>query len=209
MRAFHCLLPAFATLLFTAGCGLDGPPPSDTKTAPPAPQTVSKAGATPSTETKRTDTKQADGTPAGRTPHPVPKTKPPVEAAESAAAQQPAPATSADAHPGVTREAAHVGMGEKGRGYGKGYLAVTLGAYWSAQEMIALERIKHDMQIYKAAEGNYPKNMDEFMEKIIKPANIKLPMLPAGRRYIYDPTIEDYLMVEAPEMDSGESSNGH
>jgi hypothetical protein len=187
MSAYHQFWPAFAVLLFATGCGLDGPAPSETKPTPPAPQTAAKPSQ---------DAKHADATPAGRPSRNVTETKPAV-------------ASAAEARPGTVREAAHVGMGEKGRGYGKGYLAVTLGAYWSVQEMLALDRIKHDMQIYKAAEGNYPKNMDEFMEKIIKPANIKLPLLPAGRRYVYDPNSEDYLMIEAPEMDSGESSNGH
>ncbi len=195
MRAFHHYLPAFSVLLFAAGCGMDGPAPSETK---PAPQAAATPDATP-----KTDDKHADATPAGRPRHNVPDTKPAVAAAE------PQPTAAPPTQPGMVREAAHVGMGEKGRGYGKGYLAVTLGAYWSVQELITLDRIKHDMQIYKAAEGNYPKNMDEFMEKIIKPANIKLPLLPAGRRYVYDPNSEDYLMIEAPEMDSGESSNGH
>ena len=199
MRAFQYFWPAFAVLLFAAGCGMDGPAPSETK---PAPQ----AAANPSTASKP-DAKHADATPAGRPSHNLTETKPSVAVADP----QPSATSSASppARPGTIREAVHVGMGEKGRGYGKGYLAVTLGAYWSVQEMIALDRIKHDMQIYKAAEGNYPKNMDEFMEKIIKPANIKLPLLPAGRRYVYDPNSEDYLMIEAPEMDSGESSNGH
>ena len=42
--------------------------------------------------------------------------------------------------------------------------------------------------LYKAAEGNYPKNHGEFMEKIIKDADIKLPATcPPEAVTIYDP----------------------
>ena len=43
-----------------------------------------------------------------------------------------------------------------------------------------------------------PKDNDEFMQRIIKENHIKLPELPEGDRYMYDPKTEQ-LMVESPE----------
>jgi hypothetical protein len=198
MRAFHYLWPAFATLIFTAGCGLDGPAPSDTKPTPPTAQAAGNDSAKPSTDTKQADTKHADATRAGRAPHATPDVKLPVAAATS-----PTPTTTADAHPGETREQAHVGMGEKGRGYGHGYIAVVAASLWAVKERMALDLIKHSMDLYKAEhDGKGPKTHEEFMQKIIKDNDIKLPVLPAGQTYEYDPTTEE-LMVRMPEDPNG------
>jgi hypothetical protein len=53
------------------------------------------------------------------------------------------------------------------------------------------------MSLYKASEGHAPRTHQEFMDKIIKLNNLKLPELPAGHRYAYDPSTEK-LMVERP-----------
>ena len=137
MRAFHYYLPAFAALLF-AGCGMDGPAPSDTKPA------RAQAAATPASTPKhgcqacrRDACRQAVAQRAryeaavARPAAPQPHRGSPIAATQ---------------HPGMVREAAHVGMGEKGRGYGKAYIAVPLerpcGPF---KEMMALDLIKHDM----------------------------------------------------------------
>jgi hypothetical protein len=202
MRAFHHFFPAFAVLLFAAGCGMDGPAPSNN---PPAPQAAS-------TPTPKPDTKPAAATPPGRPSHTVPDAKPAVAAAapqpaagqpavgETATAQSTAaaPATTGD-RPGYIREKAAVGMGEKGRGYGHGYIAVAAASFWAVKERIALNLIQHAMDLYKADhDGKGPRNHEEFMQKIVKENDIKLPMLPEGHKYEYDPTTEE-LMVMKPE----------
>ena len=54
------------------------------------------------------------------------------------------------------------------------------------------------MQTYKALHDGAPKTHDEFMKEIIQAAEIRLPELPAGDRYIYDPKTEQ-LMVETAQ----------
>jgi len=106
--------------------------------------------------------------------------------------------TAAEKKSGTVREKAAVGMGEKGRGYGGNMMTVSLGALWNAKQMILLGQIRHDLDLYKAAnEGHAPKTQKEFMEKIIDANHLQLPMLPAGHRYVYDPSTEE-LMVERP-----------
>jgi hypothetical protein len=192
MRAFHDLLPALAVVLFAAGCGMDGPAPSNN---PPAPQAANNPAPKP-------DAKRPDATPAGRPSRTIPDAKPAVaDATPPTAGAQPsaaAPATTGD-RPGYIRDQAHVGMGEKGRGYGKTYIAVAAASLWAVKERVALDMIKHNMDLYKADhDGKGPKDHKEFMQKIIKEGDIKLPVLPEGHTYEYDPTTEQ-LMVRMPE----------
>ena len=49
------------------------------------------------------------------------------------------------------REKADVGMGEKGRGYGEGFVATPIKALWSVRERTVLIQIESAMQLYKAA----------------------------------------------------------
>jgi hypothetical protein len=55
------------------------------------------------------------------------------------------------------------------------------------------------MDVYKALDpnGRGPKTHEEFMEKIIRANDIKLPELPSGHRYVYDP-VQGELLVEQP-----------
>jgi len=179
MRSYLPWLP-LACLTFMTGCGLDGPVPTEHK---------HEQAAAPSPPPQAASDKPSDKKPAGAaTDRPAGK---PAASDKAAASGQ---------APGTVRTPAAMGMGEKGRGYGNGYIGVTLHAFWGAREMITLDQIKSAMNIYKAENGNYPKDMNEFTEKILKPANIKLPVLPQNHHYVYDPTSEEYLMVEAPEM---------
>lgn len=56
-------------------------------------------------------------------------------------------------------------------------------------------QIKPALNLYQASTGAFPKTHEEFMEKIIKANNIKLPVLPEGQTYVFDPE-EGQLMVE-------------
>ncbi|MGI9456727.1 MAG: hypothetical protein ACR2NU_09205 [Aeoliella sp.] len=43
------------------------------------------------------------------------------------------------------------------------------------------------LQLYQAEHGEYPESHEDFMEKIIRPNNIKLPELEPGYEYLYKP----------------------
>ena len=159
----------FSCLLFVIGCGLEGPIPSEPNRDAAAP--------------------------ASRPSEPKPAIAEKAAPGKAAGGERPA----AGQKPGMVREKAAVGMGEKGRGYGGGMISVSVMAMWAAKEKIVLDQIHHAMQFYKALEGDGhgPKTKEEFMEKIIKANNIQLPVLPAGAHYDYDPTTEE-LVVEKP-----------
>ena len=72
----------------------------------------------------------------------------------------------------------------------KSYFAVKERAVFNIQ-------IPQALQLFKATEGRLPNSHDEFMSKIIKANNIKLPALPEGQTYVFDPE-KGELMVEKP-----------
>jgi len=110
-----------------------------------------------------------------------------------------APQMQPTAQPGATAQKADVGVGKRGRGYGPGLVTTPVATYWAAKEMIAFRvQIPDAMRLYKATNGSAPKTHEEFMEKIIKENQVKLPELPPGQRYVYDPNREE-LMVEHPQ----------
>jgi hypothetical protein len=70
--------------------------------------------------------------------------------------------------------------------------------YFRVSERITFDRIKHDLELYKAMhDGKGPQSHEEFMREIVEPAQIELPELPPGQRYVYNPETEE-LMVERP-----------
>ncbi len=171
MKTFLGCLPVVC-LMLTTGCGLEGPIPSAPKRDAPPPAPIQ------SSEQK---------------PAAVEKTAP-EKSAGSAAGKEKA---TVETKPGTVREKAAVGMGEKGRGYGGGIVTMPLRTIWNAREMLVLDQIKEAMKLYKASEGHAPKTKEEFMDKIIKANNLKLPTLPEGHSYVYDPNTEE-LLVERP-----------
>ncbi|MDR1290861.1 MAG: hypothetical protein LBK06_06640 [Planctomycetaceae bacterium] len=98
---------------------------------------------------------------------------------------------------------AEVGAGQKGHYGGEktvmAPLLVPLGVYWRASEMTTYNiKIPKAMQLYKANHDNKaPATHEEFMEEIIKKEAIKLPQLPTGHRYVYDPT-DEQLKIAKP-----------
>lgn len=108
--------------------------------------------------------------------------------------QSPAGGVPAD----VVREKAKAGMGKKGQGYGGNMIAVPITTYFITRDRLAFEaQVPHAMKLFRATHGYYPRTQKEFMEKIIKPGNIPLPVLPRDHRYYYDPE-KGELMVERP-----------
>jgi hypothetical protein len=108
------------------------------------------------------------------------------------------PATVGD----TTRVKAEVGVGAKGRRLDDPRLNQTIvtpaRTLFRTQERIVFEiSVPHALQLYEATNGRKPKTHEEFMEQVIQANQIRLPELPAGQRYVYDPQTGE-LMVEKP-----------
>lgn len=132
---------------------------------------------------------QVTTTPVQPAPAVVKKVEPPAQPTP------PATPTAKPAEPAASKKAA-VGVGAKGRGYGQGVVATPAATLFAANERIIFEvRIPQAMQLFKAMENRGPKDHAEFMEKIIKASQIRLPELPEGKQYRYDPKTEQ-LMVD-------------
>lgn len=59
--------------------------------------------------------------------------------------------------------------------------------------------VTHALRMFNALEGRYPKDHEEFMEKIIKANGIQLPVLPGKRRYMYDVEKHELVIVDPEE----------
>ena len=71
-------------------------------------------------------------------------------------------------------------------------------AYGPMLEQISKSHIESAVNLFQASEGRYPKDMDEFMEKIINENNIKLPVLPGGKKYQYDVDNHKLVVIDGP-----------
>ena len=110
-----------------------------------------------------------------------------------------APQTAPPAQP-TERVEAKAGVAKKGRNLDNetGIVVEPVKQLFAFQEESVFDlQIKPALNLYKASNGSFPKSHEEFMAKIIKANNIKLPELPAGQRYVYDPKTGK-LMVERP-----------
>ncbi len=102
----------------------------------------------------------------------------------------------------LERVKAQVGVGVKGRRLDNEALVQSIvtpaRALFRTQERVVFEiQIPHAVNLFEAANGRKPNSHDEFMQQIVEANNLKLPELPAGQRYVYDPTAGE-LMVERP-----------
>jgi hypothetical protein len=74
-----------------------------------------------------------------------------------------------------------------------------LQAYGPMLEQISTMYIDHAVDLFNASEGRYPKDYDEFMTRIIKENQIKLPVLPGGAKYAYDVENHKLRIVKADD----------
>lgn len=82
----------------------------------------------------------------------------------------------------------------------QGAMTSSARALFSAKQKIAYEiQVKHQLDLYKALNGQVPQTHEDFMRDIIKAYQVKLPELPSGHRYVFDPEKEE-LMVERPKQ---------
>jgi len=172
-----CLIVGVTLFL---GCESSGPPEAGVQSgeagAPPPPQPATAAD------------DAGDNAP--------PADAPPADTAPPAAGTPPAAA----AEPGDS-ERATVGAGAKGRDYGgPGFVTTPIEALFRADDLIVFEtHIPKNLSLYKAEHDNKgPKTHEEFMQVIIKDGGVRLPELPDGDEYWYDPKTEQ-LMVRHPK----------
>ena len=76
-------------------------------------------------------------------------------------------------------------------------ITAPLSAYGPIMERFSEIQITPVINLFHATEDRYPKDYDEFMEKIIKANNIKLPVLPGGKKYQYDVENHKLVVIEA------------
>jgi hypothetical protein len=106
------------------------------------------------------------------------------------------------ADPSVERVKAEKGVGIKGRSLDEyeGVIVTPAKTIFTVRERVVFEiQIPGAMNLFNASEGRNPESHEEFMEKIIQFNNIKLPQLPPGQKYVYDPA-QNELMVERPKL---------
>lgn len=73
-----------------------------------------------------------------------------------------------------------------------------LEAYGPMVERISQLKVKPAIDLFHATEGRYPATYEEFMELIVKPNNIQLPVLPGGKQYQYDVANHALVVIDAP-----------
>lgn len=88
--------------------------------------------------------------------------------------------------------------GKKSRATG-GYLGAVAGARFYAEHALIFDQVTYALKLYNAEHGEYPKSHEEFMNKIIKYNQLRLPPLDRGVEYIYVPE-EHKLMIWRPEV---------
>lgn len=71
-------------------------------------------------------------------------------------------------------------------------------AYGPMVEQLSKSSIAQALNLFNASEGRYPNSYDEFMTRIIKENNIRLPVLPGGKKYEYDVSNHQLVVIEAP-----------
>jgi hypothetical protein len=147
--------------------------------------------------------------PGGGSTRPKVRTNPPEEVAE-APAPEPAPAPAPVApRPIIGRTTQDVRDMEKEKQAGgvskapritaKDPITLQGNAYVSIIGQSSMLKIKHDLDLYQATNGEYPKTLQEFMDNIIKPNGIKLPTLPAYQEYAYDAANHQLVIMEYPD----------
>ena len=72
-------------------------------------------------------------------------------------------------------------------------------AYVSIVSRAAQGNMTKAIDLYQAETGEYPKTYAEFQEKILKPNNIALPMLPFYQEYGYDAPNHKLIILEYPD----------
>ena len=76
-------------------------------------------------------------------------------------------------------------------------ITVPVATYFNVKERLVLQQVDHAMNLYKAENDRRPASHEEYMRKIIQENGIRLPPLPEGHEYVYDPG-DGLLKVRKP-----------
>ena len=98
------------------------------------------------------------------------------------------------------RVVAGVGVGQRSRSLDNrsGPVVEPLKSLVATKERLAFDvQLKHAMDLYRATHGRLPQSHDAFMTQIVAFNKIKLPVLPEGHKYLFDPQRGE-LLVERP-----------
>ncbi len=188
---------AFSLMLaFCLGCGSNEPASPPASPQPPAKAPAASSAPLPAPAGRKAPTAERNAPSAAKSALAAPAAAQP-KASEAAAAKKAQAGPTIPPRPDTELKQAQAGVGEKGH-YEQGIITTPVSVFFTVQERIAFEiQVPHALQLFKAMEGRPPKDQAEFMQKIIKANQIKLPELPPGHRYLYNPKTEQ-LMVEYP-----------
>ncbi len=107
---------------------------------------------------------------------------------------------------------AQVGVGKQGRsldnetGVGK-MISAPVSAFFAVKERVAFDiQIPQALNLFRATEGRFPKSHDEFMQKIVKANQIKLPELPAGMVYRFNTELGELWVDPISPPEAGTAS---
>src|SRR5206468_1457174 len=78
-------------------------------------------------------------------------------------------------------------------------ITAPVSAYGPMMEKISTIEIMQALNFFYAENERYPKDLDEFMEKIVKVNNIRLPVLPYRGRYEYNVEKHELMIIRDSE----------
>lgn len=119
---------------------------------------------------------------------------PPGAVAPPAAVETPPP-------PATETVKAEQGVGIRGRSLDEyeGVVVTPVKSLFAFRESAVFKiQLPDALNKFNAFEGRNPTSHEEFMEKVVQANNIRLPELPPGERYVFDPATNE-LMVERPK----------
>ena len=93
---------------------------------------------------------------------------------------------------------AEPGVGAQGKGYGNGdagLITTPISTYFSIRERLAFMQLDKAMNDFKTLKGHPPQSQKEFDKEIIQQNALKLPELPPGSKYVYDPKQGELMVV--------------
>jgi hypothetical protein len=181
------------------GTGLVGSDINSLASGPTQPAAAPSTQVAPPTTTPAAQPNQPAAPPAATpTPQPATVLEPNPSQPGGTLPGLPGVTLPGQAQPGVVTEKAQVGATGKGNYGSPGIVTTPISVYFQAQEQLIFLSVQHAVDIYQGLNGYKPKSEDEFMKEIIEANQIKLPQLPPGHKYKYDPQ-KGELMVERPQ----------
>ncbi len=86
-------------------------------------------------------------------------------------------------------------------------ISAPLSAYGPMVEKISMIQITSALELFRANEDRYPKDHEEFMQRIIKENNIQLPVLPYKGKYQYD--VENHELKAVYDRENAAKKDGN